>query len=233
MESKNLKEQLISTAKSCIGVPYLYGGENLDGFDCSGFTQYVHDRNNIQIPRTTYEQIKIGVSVDKDILQLGDLIFFGTFNNPCHVAMYIEDNQIIEAPHTGANVRISTLNNRNDFVCARRIINDDGKIMIEPQKEEKHYLGEPKYTLYQYVSNMNSDNISFRCGKYSYDKISKMNGFDGDYSFGTLNLNGESIKVFRMDKFPKKQLIISKQSEINENNWDMKIYDDDIVLEFA
>ena len=117
--------QVVSYAKRFIGVPYVWGGTTPSGFDCSGFVQYIYANNKsykIQIPRTTYDQINVGKPIAKTNLQPGDLVFFGSASSVDHVGIYIGSNQFIEAPHTGANVRISTLSTMTDFYAARRIV---------------------------------------------------------------------------------------------------------------
>jgi len=117
--------QVISYAEKFLGVPYVYGGAAPSGFDCSGFVQYVYAHNGayqIQLPRTTYTQIKVGTPIAKSNLQPGDLVFFGSISSPYHEGIYIGSNQFIEAPHTGANVRTATLSTRTDYCAARRII---------------------------------------------------------------------------------------------------------------
>ncbi|MGV8984165.1 C40 family peptidase [Clostridium sp.] len=121
-----LGNKIVSYSKKFIGVPYVYRGITPSGFDCSGFVQYVYAHNGsyqIQLPRTTYDQINIGTPISKSNSQPGDLVFFGDNSSPHHVGIYIGLNQFIEAPYTGANVRISTLNTRTDFCAVRRIIN--------------------------------------------------------------------------------------------------------------
>ena len=68
--------ELVKNAKRLIGVPYLFGGTSLKGFDCSGFTQYVFDGSGITLPRTSSAQYNVGTSVSKDQIQEGDLVFF-------------------------------------------------------------------------------------------------------------------------------------------------------------
>ena len=121
-----LGNKVVSYSKKFIGVPYVYGGTTPSGFDCSGFVQYIYAYNGayqIQLPRTTYEQINVGKAISKSNLQPGDLVFFGIESSPNHVGIYIGSNQFIESSHTGANVRISTLNTRTNYCAARRIIN--------------------------------------------------------------------------------------------------------------
>lgn len=115
-----LDRKAISLAQSYLGTPYVWGGSRPGGFDCSGLLQYVWGKQGIKIPRTTYDQINAGTAVKRGQLRPGDAIFFGTRANPHHVAMYLGNGRIIEAPHTGANVRVSSLRGRNDYVTARR-----------------------------------------------------------------------------------------------------------------
>ena len=113
---------LVSAAKKFLGTPYVWGGTSPSGFDCSGLMQYVCAMNGINISRTTYDQINEGKAVNKSDLQAGDLIFFGTKDNPHHVGMYIGGGQYIQAPKTGDVVKISKLSDRGDYLTARRVI---------------------------------------------------------------------------------------------------------------
>lgn len=72
------ESEMITYAKSLLGVPYVYGGSSAEGFDCSGFVKYVFDKFNIQIPRTTFDQMKLGKRVDLGNITQNDLIFFDT-----------------------------------------------------------------------------------------------------------------------------------------------------------
>jgi cell wall-associated NlpC family hydrolase len=112
----------VKLAEQYIGTPYVWGGESPGGFDCSGLLQFVWGKMGVQIPRTTFDQINAGRKVAKKNLQPGDAIFFGTRDNPHHVGMYIGNGKFIEAPFTGARVRISNIGSRSDFVTARRFI---------------------------------------------------------------------------------------------------------------
>ncbi|WP_411680346.1 NlpC/P60 family protein [Clostridium thailandense] len=112
---------VVSYASKFIGTPYVWGGTTPSpGFDCSGFTQYVYGNFGISIGRTTYDQINDGVEVSRDKLQPGDLVFFGTKDNPHHVGMYIGNNCYIHAPRTGDSIKISPLT-RSDYLTARRV----------------------------------------------------------------------------------------------------------------
>lgn len=103
---------VIDTAKLYIGVPFVWGGDTPNGFDCSGFTQYVMKENGITIPRTVAEQYKCGTPVSKDNLKPGDLIFFTTYEvGATHVGIYINEDKFIHAslvPEPG-QVMVSSL----------------------------------------------------------------------------------------------------------------------------
>lgn len=113
---------VVAYAQNFLGVPYLWGGTTPNGFDCSGYMQYVYAHFGVSIGRTTYNQIHNGVEVSRSELQPGDLVLFGTWNDPHHVGMYIGGNQYIHAPRTGDVIKISPLT-RSDYLTARRILN--------------------------------------------------------------------------------------------------------------
>jgi cell wall-associated NlpC family hydrolase len=113
--------QVVKLAKSYLGTPYVWGGSRPGGFDCSGLLQYTWARRGVHIPRTTYDQWRTGRAVGKGQLRPGDAVFFEAGSKgPGHVGMYIGNGRFIEAPHTGAVVRISKLAGRPDYVGARR-----------------------------------------------------------------------------------------------------------------
>lgn len=98
--------------------PYVWGGNSLTtGVDCSGLIQQVYKQMGIALPRTTYEQAKYGKVVSMGSLLPGDLVFYNTGSRDpngigqlSHVAIYIGNGQVIEAPGRGKNVRISKIN---------------------------------------------------------------------------------------------------------------------------
>jgi cell wall-associated NlpC family hydrolase len=103
----------VQDAKKELGVPYQYGGESPGvGFDCSGLVQWAYGQAGIALPRTSEDQYAAtkGRSIDPSKAQAGDLVFQGgadgSANNPGHVALMASQTQIIEAPHTGLNVRM-------------------------------------------------------------------------------------------------------------------------------
>lgn len=92
---------IVSAAWSQIGVPYEWGGTRPNvGLDCSGLTQYCHRVAGISIPRTSGEQLAAGKRVTNP--EPGDVCW-----TPGHVAIYIGNGQMIEAPDVGQTVKVS------------------------------------------------------------------------------------------------------------------------------
>lgn len=77
-ENKYIVSNLIETATDNIGVRYKAGGTTKNGFDCSGLVFTTFDSQNIKLPRSSYEQSKIGKIIRLNDAQKGDLIFFKT-----------------------------------------------------------------------------------------------------------------------------------------------------------
>lgn len=99
---------VINAAMKFLGVPYKWGGTSPKGFDCSGLMQYVFKRFGVNLPRTAALQSRVGTPVSAAQAQPGDLLFFG---QPVHhVGMYIGGGKMLNAPHTGAVVRIDSVN---------------------------------------------------------------------------------------------------------------------------
>jgi len=108
----NLEERglLVRVAKTFLGAPYKLGGSTLKGIDCSAFVKKIYEIFNIQLPRTTREQFKVGKKVEKDQLEEGDLVFFKRRGNRAHVGIYVGDNQFVHASSYSREVKIDHLN---------------------------------------------------------------------------------------------------------------------------
>lgn len=108
-----------------LGTSYKYGGTSTDGFDCSGFTQYVMEKFDFELPRTSSDQSKEGNPVEKKDLRTGDLVFFNTSGNGIsHVGIYMGDGKFAHSS-TNEGVIISDLSEpyyAQRYVKARRIM---------------------------------------------------------------------------------------------------------------
>ncbi|MDD6431978.1 MAG: C40 family peptidase [Lactobacillaceae bacterium] len=94
----------VATARSMIGVPYVWGGNTPSGFDCSGLVQYSYNLGPNY--RTTYQQTNLGQhKYDVENAQSGDLYFWGTESAPYHVAIAEGNGNYIQAPTPGQNVQ--------------------------------------------------------------------------------------------------------------------------------
>jgi cell wall-associated NlpC family hydrolase len=100
-----------------LGKPYQWGAAGPNSFDCSGLTQYVWGKAGVYLDHYTGSQWNEGQHVDRSQLQPGDLVFFGSDLH--HVGLYVGNSKMIEAPYTGANVRVSYAF-RSDYAGAVR-----------------------------------------------------------------------------------------------------------------
>jgi len=112
------------TALSLRGAPYRNGGTTPEGFDCSGFVQYVYGLHGVAVPRETREQFRLGRHLRRDDLVPGDLVFFTTVApGASHVGIVIGADQFVHAPSERGVVRVERLSaeywNRR-YVGARR-----------------------------------------------------------------------------------------------------------------
>ncbi|MEZ0129161.1 C40 family peptidase [Flavobacterium sp. LBUM151] len=129
-ENKYIVTHLIETATDNIGVRYKAGGTTKSGFDCSGLVFTTFESQNIKLPRSSYEQSKIGKTIRFDDAKKGDLIFFKTnkSNQINHVGLITEINSgEIKFVHssTSKGVIISSTKEayyKNSFVQINRIV---------------------------------------------------------------------------------------------------------------
>lgn len=117
------------TALSYRGVPYRFGGTDpASGFDCSGFIHYVLAKHQLDVPRTTSEQFRLGQRVKREDIRPGDLVFFSTIApGASHVGLAISATEFVHAPATSGVVRVESLQStywRPRFVGARRLFSE-------------------------------------------------------------------------------------------------------------
>lgn len=115
LASRRLTERnLVDFSRRFLGIPYLWGGVSVKGFDCSGFVGFVYRMNGKTLPRNAREQVNTGIEIpfDFSVMRPGDLCFFGTPASGnramriTHVGMYIGDGRMI---HSSQLVRINSL----------------------------------------------------------------------------------------------------------------------------
>lgn len=99
--------KVINFAEAQIGKPYVWGATGPDSYDCSGLTQDAWKAAGISLPRTTWDQVKIGTTVKTADAKPGDLVFF--YDDISHVGIYIGDGKMIHAPKPGTNVRVESI----------------------------------------------------------------------------------------------------------------------------
>jgi hypothetical protein len=115
-------------AQSRLGTPYLWGGTGTAAeggrFDCSGLTQAAYHSVGIELPRVANDQWNAGPHPSRDQLLPGDLVFFATdLHDPRtihHVGIYVGGGYMIDAPHTGAEIRFDPID-ESDYIGATRV----------------------------------------------------------------------------------------------------------------
>jgi cell wall-associated NlpC family hydrolase len=114
------RDRVIRAAWGAVGVPYRWGGSSpSSGFDCSGLVRWVYGHVGISLPHYSVAQWSYGRRVARRALVPGDVLFFSGLG---HVGIYVGRNAFIDAPHSGARVRLEHLSGwfASSFVGARR-----------------------------------------------------------------------------------------------------------------
>lgn len=124
-DSISVADAIIAQAISYLGVPYVYGGIDGSGFDCSGLAYRVFNDNGISLPRTVTAMGELGVFVSRDSLQPGDLLIF---HNPTHTGIYIGNGEFIHCSSwqdRGVVItEITQSNYARRYHSARRVITE-------------------------------------------------------------------------------------------------------------
>ena len=123
------KTKMLKNAKTHLGEKYVWGGTRPNAFDCSGYMQYLYRKEGVELPRTAYEQSKVGKEVSRFELKKGDLLFFLTDKSRgipvTHVGMYLGHDKFIHAASKKKGIITTSFSKSRYsrlFVTARRII---------------------------------------------------------------------------------------------------------------
>ncbi len=129
--TRNLGADLISRALELRGTPYVWSGESIKGFDCSGFIYYLigNSTGASNLPRSSADMFEqLGVPIDKEDLEPGDLVFFTTYKaGASHVGLYLGDGDFVHASSAQAEVVISNMSEgyyKERFIGAKRVPKD-------------------------------------------------------------------------------------------------------------
>jgi len=108
-----------------LGIPYVWGGNDASGMDCSAFVKQVYEIYGFDLPRTSVLQSKLGMKIPRDALLPGDLVFFGETDKDSvtHVGIYMGGNKFANATNSGG-VKYSNLDENfffSKYLFARRL----------------------------------------------------------------------------------------------------------------
>lgn len=118
------EQRLRAALREWQGIPYRWGRADHKGIDCSGLVMRLYENAfNVQLPRTTQEQMGVGRPVPRGGLETGDLVFFALHKKAYHVGIFLSDGEFAHAS-TSQGVIISSLREPywgNSFIMARRV----------------------------------------------------------------------------------------------------------------
>jgi cell wall-associated NlpC family hydrolase len=113
----------VQVALAQVGTPYRWGGETPEaGFDCSGLVQFAYHQAGVELPRTAQTQHDAGPLLPAGVEPAaGDLVFFGDdLQHIHHVGLALGQGRMVDAPHTGARVRVEPLAGFRHYLGATR-----------------------------------------------------------------------------------------------------------------
>lgn len=95
-------KSVFASAKSYLGVPYVFGGADPSGMDCSGFVMFVYARFGISVAHSVHMQDAAGVRIAKGDAEPGDLV---VFDDGSHIGFYAGNGRILDAPAAGRSIQ--------------------------------------------------------------------------------------------------------------------------------
>lgn len=122
--------RIVALAQQQIGQPYVWGGEDPGGFDCSGLVQFVFEQAGMKLPRTARQQQDAVKQIDAGEAQPGDLVFWG---DPAHhVGIYVGGGQVLDAPRSGARVKVRKVWGSPTYGRPQGLLSRIGDALIDP-----------------------------------------------------------------------------------------------------
>jgi peptidoglycan endopeptidase LytE len=120
---KTLADMVSDTSKYYIGIRYMWGGTTTNGFDCSGFVNYVFDQYGIDLPRTSKSMYDTAGTRTVGLAP-GDLVFFNIGKGTTHVGIYLGNDQFISAT-SSSGIKIDSITSNywgSKFIGANRVV---------------------------------------------------------------------------------------------------------------
>lgn len=100
-------EQVLQVAAKYVGTPYVFGGSNPRGFDCSGLILFVYSQFGVALPHSVTGQARLGIKIAPEDALPGDLVIY---NDHGHSGIYAGNGQMYHAPQRGDYVKLGTIN---------------------------------------------------------------------------------------------------------------------------
>ncbi|HSW13600.1 MAG TPA: C40 family peptidase [Solimonas sp.] len=124
IDGEQIAELIAGGALSMLGTDYEFGSRSDEAVDCSSLVQRVYRAAGLEMPRTTREQVGLGVPVRMTELRKGDLVFYRWKPRSLHVAVYMDDGYIVHASPGRGHVVMTRVNKawQRRMVAARRLL---------------------------------------------------------------------------------------------------------------
>lgn len=139
--------RLVKKAKSAIGTPYVSGGTQPGGFDCSGLVKWAYNSVGVDVPRTAREQAAVGEKVRHvEDMRAGDIVAFRHPKRGYHTGIYVGDGKFVHSPRKRSTVRINSLSDpyfSKTLLGARRVsLDGSSNLLAESEGRLREYVAE-------------------------------------------------------------------------------------------